>query len=306
MLTVESLNFHHLRYFWCVVNEGGILPASRKLRVSHPTVSAQLRALEEELGVELFDRSQRRLQLTDAGRAAFVHAQKIFDLGRGLLESLRHGPEPVPLRLGVTDDLPKLFVRQLLDPILSTEARPRLVVEEERHTTLLARLGLRELDLVFADAPTPSHLGLASDDRELGGCGLSFLAAPRLARDLQGSFPASLEGAPFLAPPRESRTARSLTRWLESADVRPHVVAEVADSALLKTLGGDGLGVFVVPRVAEAPAVEQHGVEVVGRIDAPRVHYYATRIGRVGPTSSESEAWIDRLVDHARALLAGR
>ena len=126
--SVESLNFHHLRYFWSTVREGGVLPASRRLRVSHPTVSAQLKELEAWLGVALFDRRGRALELTDAGKSAFEYADRIFGLGRDLLEALASGEVRPQLRIGVTDGLPKLFVRQLLEPLVAAPSRPRLVV----------------------------------------------------------------------------------------------------------------------------------------------------------------------------------
>src|SRR3954464_657371 len=64
-LPMEWLNYHHLLYFWTVVREGGVSRAAEKLRLAQPTVSAQVKVLEDTLGQPLFDRQGRRLILTD-------------------------------------------------------------------------------------------------------------------------------------------------------------------------------------------------------------------------------------------------
>jgi LysR family transcriptional activator of nhaA len=299
-LDVESLNFHHLRYFWCVVVEGGVLPASRRLRVSHPTVSAQIKALEDQLGVGLFDRRGRSLELTDAGKAAFAYADRIFALGRDFLAAMQRGPPRARLRVGVTDDLPKLFVRQLLEPALNAEPRPRLVVEEERQQTLLGRLLARQLDLVVSDAPAPPAFRSSVRDHRLGRSGSSFLAAPALADRLAPDFPASLHGAPLLAPLADGQLGQIARAWFLREGLAPDVIAEIADSALLKTLSRDGLGVTVVPTVAEAPARSSYGLRLVGRRAELEVEYFAAVVGEVEP-----EGWPGRIIAHARALLVG-
>lgn len=298
-LSVETLNFHHLRYFWCVVEEGGVLPASRRLRVSHPTVSAQLRELEGQFGAKLFERRGRNLELTPFGARVHGHAEKIFGLGRLMMEELLTGGDRPRLRLGVTDDLPKLFVRQLLEPALLASDGPRLSIDEERHRTLLGRLATRELDVVFSDAPTPPSFRLEADDHVLGQSGLSFLAAPKLRASLKGPFPHCLEGAPFLAPLGESRLGQSLARWMTDIGLTVDTVAEVADSALLKTLGGDGFGVFVVPRVSEDPALAVYGVETLGRAEDLTLEYFATTARR-----ASANPLIAQILDTARERLA--
>ncbi|MEL6183706.1 MAG: LysR substrate-binding domain-containing protein, partial [Myxococcota bacterium] len=253
-----------------------------RLRVSHPTVSAQIRELEGTLEVQLFERGGRSLELTEVGRRVFAHAERIFAAGRALIDDVRAGSARATLRIGVTDDLPKLLVRELLEPALEGRAEVRLTVDEERHRTLLGRLAVRELDLVLSDSPTPPAYRIQSEDRYLGHSGVSFLAAARLRARLEGPFPKCLAGAPFLAPLSDSRLGRLLETWFTEEGLGPDIVAEVADSALLKTLGSDGLGVFVVPRVAEAAACERYEVEVVGRVDALTVEYFATTPSRSG------------------------
>lgn len=146
---MEWLNYHHLRYFWLVVREGGVVPASRVLGISHPTVSAQLKQLEAALGQALFDRSGRRLQLTEAGRIAYRYADEIFSLGVEFVDAVRGADvgRPAELRVGITDVMPKLVVRRLLDPALHLGDPVKLICQHGRHDRLLAELALHSLDV---------------------------------------------------------------------------------------------------------------------------------------------------------------
>ncbi|HEX9189669.1 MAG TPA: LysR family transcriptional regulator, partial [Vicinamibacteria bacterium] len=102
---MEWLNYHHLLYFWAVAREGGVTRASEHLRLAQPTISGQLKALEEALGEKLFERTGRRLVLTDVGRVVFRYADEIFSLGRELQDTLKDRPtgRPVRFNVGVAD-----------------------------------------------------------------------------------------------------------------------------------------------------------------------------------------------------------
>jgi Transcriptional regulator len=78
---MEWLNYHHLLYFHMVAKCGSISAAGRELSLAPPTISAQLRSLEESLGEKLFAKSGRRLVLTDTGQLVMQYADEIFSLG---------------------------------------------------------------------------------------------------------------------------------------------------------------------------------------------------------------------------------
>lgn len=271
------LNYHHLHYFWLVVREGGIVPAATKLRVSHPTVSTQVRKLEEALGEALFDRSRRRLELTDIGKVAYEYAEQIFALGaemQGVLQG--HATDrPLKLSVGVTDAMPKLIVRQLLEPAFHLETPVRLLVREDRTDKVLAELAMGNLDVVLADTPIPSGSGLRAYSHQLGECGVTFFATPKAARRLRERFPESLDGAPFLAPTGDYVLRRALELWFDKVAVHPEIIAEFEDSALLKVFAQDGLGVFAAPSVM-ADAIEgQYGLRRIGSTDEVRERFFA-------------------------------
>ncbi|MBN1607731.1 MAG: transcriptional activator NhaR [Polyangiaceae bacterium] len=276
-LSAESLNYHHLLYFWVVAREGGLVPAGRVLRLSHPTLSAQIHALEDRLGEKLFTRVGRRLVLTDVGRVTLRYAEEIFGLGRELVEVVqgRSSGTPVRLDVGVLDVLPKLAVRRLLEPALKLAEPVRLVCHEGGFERLLAALAEHALDLVVADSPVPSGAAVKAHHHLLGECGVSFFATPSLASAHRRGFPGSLSAAPLLLPTESLNLRRSLNQWFDKHGIRQRVVAEFEDSALLEVFGAEGVGVFPAPTAVEKEVETRYGVVCLGRADGVVERFYA-------------------------------
>lgn len=279
---MEWLNYHHLLYFWVVVREGGLVPAGRVLRLSHPTLSAQVHALEGRLGHKLFTRVGRKLVPTDVGRMVYRYAEEIFSLGNELLEAVRGRPSGQPLRLdvGVLDAVPKLVVRRLLDPALRLAEPVRIVVHEGSYERLLSELALHNLDIVLADAPVPSGSSVRVFSHPLGECGVGIFGKAELARRYRRKFPGSLQGAPLLLPLEGSPLRRALEQWFESNRLRPRVVGEFEDDALLKVFGGDGLGLFPAPLAIQREVRSRHGVALLGELAGIRQRFYAVSVRR--------------------------
>jgi len=274
---VETLNYHHLRYFWVVAREGGLVQAGKVLHLSHPTLSAQIHALEDQLGEKLFTRAGRRLVLNELGRTVFRYADEIFSLGRELVDAVegRPGGQPLRLDVGVADVVPKLVVRRLLAPALGLPEPVRLVCHEASQEQLLADLSQHALDVIIADAPVPTGSAVRAFNHLLGETGVSFFGTPELVKDRQQGFPASLDGAPMLLPLENLTLRRALNQWFDRHHLRPRVVAEFEDSALLKVFGADGLGIFTAPSAVEREVEVQYGVRVLGRTEEVRERFYA-------------------------------
>jgi LysR family transcriptional activator of nhaA len=279
---MEWVNYHHLRYFWVVAREGGLVPAGKVLRLSHPTLSAQIHALEDQLGEKLFTKVGRKLALTEIGRVVFRYADEIFTLGREMLDTIKDRSTGQPLRLdvGVVDVVPKLVVRRLLEPALHLGQPVRIACHEDIHDKLLADLALHALDIVIADAPVPPGSTIRAFNHLLGETEVTLFGTPALVRAHRRGFPRSLNGAPMLLPLENLTLRRSLDQWFDRHGIKPRIVAEFADSALLNVFGADGLGIFAAPSVVEAEIVAQYGVQVLGRAQHVRERFYAISVER--------------------------
>lgn len=280
---MPALNYRHLLYFWTVAREGSIARASKQLHVTQPAISAQLHKLEQQLGEPLFAKRGRGLVLTEAGQTAFQYAEEIFSLGRELAETLRGRPTGKPMRLtvGVTDAFPKLLAYRLLAPALRQQDPPvHLVVHDDRPERLFAELAVHGVDLVLADSPLPPTVPVRAYNHLLGECGVSFFGSAALAEAHAADFPRSLDGAPVLLPTEGTTLRRSLAQWFGTAGVQPRIVAEVGDSALLKTFGQAGIAIFAAPSAIEAEIRRQYGVAVVGRAEEIRERFYAISVER--------------------------
>lgn len=274
---MEWLNYHHLLYFWMVARTGSVTAASKELGLTPPTVSAQVRQLEESIGEQLFRKRGRRLVLTDMGQVAFRYADEIFGLGRELVETLRgQSTSRAPtLHVGISDLVPKLISHRILEPLLELDPPIRLVCREGKTGALLASLATHELDVVLADEPTPSNVSVRAYNHLLGTSGVTFFARPDAAENLKRGFPESLSGHPMLLPMPNTPLRRSLDTWFARRSITPRVVAEFEDTALLKVFGEKGAGAFAGPTAIAGVIAEEYGVVPIGETDEVRESFYA-------------------------------
>jgi len=278
----NRLNYHHLLYFWTVAREGGISRAAEKLRLSQPAISAQIKALEAALGERLFQRQGRTLALTDVGRLVDRYATEIFTTGSEMLETLKGRPSAGAPRLavGVANAVPKLVVYRLLLPAIEGAAPAQISCSEGDPEQLLAQLATHALDVVISDTPAAPRVRVKVFNHLLGESGTTFFAGRALARRLRRRFPQSLGGAPMLLPTGNTSLRRALEQWFEAEGVRPRVVGEFEDPALLMTFGEGGRAVFAAPTAIEGEVLRSRRVVVVGRTAAVRERYYAISVER--------------------------
>jgi LysR family transcriptional activator of nhaA len=279
---MEWLNYHHLLYFWSVAKEGGVAKAASKLRLAHPTVSGQIRALEHALGEKLFVKQGRRLVLTEMGTVVYGYADEIFALGRELMDTVKSRPTGGPLRLvvGIADVVPKLIVKKLLDPARTGPTQVRMVCREGKTERLLTELASHNLDVVISDSPLPAGSTVRAFNHLLGECGMSVFARKDLAARYRKRFPKSLNGAPMLLPIEATTQRRALDVWFDANGVRPKIEAEFDDSALLNVFGQDGAGLFAAPTAIEGFIKKHYEVALVGRLPEIRERFYAISIER--------------------------
>jgi LysR family transcriptional activator of nhaA len=274
---VEWLNYHHLRYFWTVARKGGVRKAAEELHVSQPSISAQLRLLEESLGQKLFRRSGRNLVLTETGQLVLNYADEIFSAGRELMNAVkqRPGKHPVRVNIGLTDAFPKLIAFQILRAAFRSEAAVHMICREGEIGPLVNHLQSHRLDIVLADEPASSALKAKTFNHRLGRSGVTFCAVPSLAAKLRRNFPQSLDGAPALLPTQNMGMRAALETWFDSKAIRPRLVGEFEDSALMEVCSTGGRGFTAVHTVVDRAALKHFGLRVIARVDECGTDFYA-------------------------------
>lgn len=271
-----SFSYRHLYYFWAVAKAGGMARAAERLGMAVQTVSTQVRELERSLGYALLKPAGRGLVLTEAGQAALRQAEQIFQLGEMLPAVVRDAVSSPSVRLavGIADALPKLVVRHLMDPVMSEPAL-RLLCHQDEFEDLLGDLALHRLDVVLADRAAPNNFNLKLYSHSLGSSAMGWYAtAPLLAMARRG-FPKSLEKVPVLLPTSHAAVRNRLDRWFEQHGVKPHIVGEFEDSALLKTFGSGGMGVFPAPALVHDELIDRYAVKQVGPCEGVEEHFFA-------------------------------
>ncbi|MFC1681441.1 transcriptional activator NhaR [Pseudomonadota bacterium] len=274
---MKNLNLKHLRYFWVVASRGSITSASEVLHLTPQTISGQLRVLEDSVGTRLFEKSGRNLVLSDTGRVVFTYAEEMFRLEGELQDVLEGRPidKGLVLDVGISNIVPKLLAYRVLEPVMRMEEQVRLICHEAPLVDLLADLSVHKLDLVLADSPVSPVFHIKAYNHMLGECGISFFARGREAARYRKEFPGSLDGAPMLMPTSGSSLRRTLDQWLERGSIRPRIVAEFEDRALMKAFGEAGAGVFTSPTAVEDDVKAKYGVQVIARTDEMQERFYA-------------------------------
>lgn len=274
---MEWLNYHHLRYFYVAAKEGSLARAAAALHVSQPSISEQISELEGALGEALFQRVGRNNKLTDAGQVVFNYAEEIFTLGGELMNAVqqRPGVRTVRLNVGVADSFPKLVTNEILKPVFAQPQPVHIVCREGKLDDLLAQLVAHRLDVVLADEPAPSSTNFKVFSHALGESTVTLCAEPKLATKLKRNFPQSLNRAPALLPAENTVLRRVLETWFRAHDVKPNVVAECEDLALMKVLAAEGRGFIAVPTVALKEAVSRYQFRSLGQATGCHLQFCA-------------------------------
>ncbi len=275
---MDWLNYHHLHYFWTVAREGSMTRAAEVLHLTQPTLSAQVRQLEDRLGVRLFERQGRRLVFTKAGHTVYRYADEIFTLGQELQDVLR-GRSPdrsLTFGVGVVGGLPSGLIRALLQPILAMPEPIRLQCHEGDWERLVERLSRYELDVVLSDRAPQGRSRGRIYSHALGTFGVVIQGTASLIQRFSGPFPQNLQGAPFLFPAEGSTLRVEVERWFQQWGIRPMVRGVFEDAELLLALGRAGEGFFPVPDLGIL-AAKRHRV---GTLEGVRVPIHALSLER--------------------------
>ena len=289
-------SYRHLYYFWVVAREGGMARAAARLGMAVQTVSTQVRELERSLGHALLKPAGRGLALTEAGAAALRQADQIFQMGEQLPAAVRDaaGSTSVRLAVGISDGLPKLVVRRLLEPVIR-EPRLRLLCHEDEFDDLLGDLALHRLDVVLADRPAPPNPNLKLYGTTLGTSPVAWYGSASLHAQARRRFPRSLEEVPVLLPTSHGMLRASLDHWFDREGLQPRIAGEFEDSALLKTFGAGGMGVFPVAEWIAPLVTATYKVKRIGPCEGVEQRFFA-----IGTEKKVQHPLVRRLLDEAR------
>jgi LysR family transcriptional activator of nhaA len=298
MAHVEALNYQHLSYFVTIAAEGSLVGAGRRLRLTHSTLSAQLRALEQFLGGELFERRGRRLVLTPRGAEIAGFAGEIFRMGGELVELARGraAGRQAAFTVGVVGNVPKSVAQRLLAPVLVDPSWRPVTLRQDSLSRLIEELAAGRLHVVLSDE-LPRAGGFRLHAHALGATQVYLYAARAEARRYRREFPRSLDDAPLVLP-AAGTLRRSVERWLAERGLRINLAAAVEDSGMLRVIGGGGLGLFPVRAMLRTEVEESLGASSVGRLTGVRETYYALSVDR-----RIRHAAVAAIVENARAQL---
>ena len=280
---LQLMNYKHLHYFWVVAKEGSIARASERLNITPQTISGQLSMLEASLSVKLFVKAGRNIEITETGRLALNYADEIFSLGNELEQVLHNEPEGRPhlFRVGVADVVPKSIAQRILLPALKMQEPTRMICKETGLDNLLAELAVHRLDLVLADRPIPRNVSTRGFSHRLGECSISFFASNILIEKFNQPFPHCLNGAPILLPSAGNQLRSDIDQWLNESRIYPKVVAEFDDSALMKSFGQEGTGIFIAPTVIRNEVEDNFNVAAIGHVEEIKQTFYAISVQRL-------------------------
>lgn len=286
---MDGLNYHHLRYFKEVAQEGNLGRAAARLNVSQSALSIQIRQLEARLGHALFERVGRGLVLSEAGRIALDHAERIFGAGEELQAALAQSSSASPpLRVGALSTLSRNFQLQFLRPLLA-EGRYEIDLRSGNMRGLLAALDALELDVILT-TEVPDRAGQMP------------IAAQRIAEQpvalhgrperLAHSSLAKLLQAEAVILPTEQNISAGFQSLCARLGVQPRIAARVDDMAMVRLLTREGAGVSIAPSVVLADEIAAGTVqtapydlgivEVFYAVSAPRRFGHPALAGLLG------------------------
>lgn len=279
---MEWLNYHHLYYFWVVAKSQSIKQATLELNLSQPTISTQIKTLENALGEQLFIRQGKSLILSEQGKTVFRFADEIFSIGKEMIQTLKgiRVDRPIKFYVGISDIVPKLIAHHLLQPALDQFENLELHCHEGPTDELFLDLANHNLDLVITDTKPSNYYQTKLFSQTLGSSGVSFFGTKELLKKHPQKFPQCLNGAPLLMPSNQSYLRKGVELWLQEENIQPSRISEFDDTALMKVFGQFGNGFFFSPTVLEKDIESLYDVSRIARVSHLKERFYAVSADR--------------------------
>jgi LysR family transcriptional activator of nhaA len=286
------INYHHLYYFKTIAEEGSVSKAAEKLLIGQPTLSAQLKQFEDNLGIQLFERQHKRLFLTEQGKVALDYARNIFKMGSEMYEVLHDRIKPLKssVHIGALDSIPKLIIQQLVRGALKI-APCQVTLSEGPSGELLRELTSHRIDIVVtnflplgADAKGVLHKLISKKN-------IAFYGTPKF-KSLRKGFPKSISGHPMVLPTYDSKLRYDIDHWAKLHKLELNLAVESQDVAVKKLLAVAEVGLMAAASHTVVSQVLAGELIEIGQLQGVHEELYLLRANRKIPNPIS-----DRLVE---------
>ena len=275
-----NLNFNQLYYFYVVATEGSIKSATKKLHVTQPTISNQLKLLEDSLGYRLFERKNRRLEINEKGEALLQKAEKIFVLAEEMIHEANFGftTKRDKIRIGALPSLPNIFIHKFCLKIWKDPSYSLSILQAPLQE-LVEKLNNNKIDLILTDS---NYQKTRNRYRafNLGYQRIVVVASPGFA-NLKKGFPKSLQGQAYLGFTRQGQLQDEIDNFFQNNSVKPDRIGEVDDITLARVVAEKGICFSILPLDAVREPLRQKQLIKIAELPELKANFWAitTKLG---------------------------
>lgn len=269
------LNFQHLIYFREIARTGSIANASKKLLISPPALSSQLKILEGHIGKELFDRRGKKLIINKHGERVLKYADQIHFTAEELLYEVNNleSSDRTRLNIAYTTELPKVLALDVVET-LNKEFNIEISLFEGTLEGLARRMNNFELDIIFTNKPI-QNLGSEFVCKRFKSEQIALYGSEKF-KILKKGFPKSLVDQDFVLPTIHSDIRQSLDRWFYENEISYNLKAQVQDSSMKKELAINSLGIIPLSKLAAKKHVRAKILYHIGDLENLSEHFFYT------------------------------
>lgn len=249
---MSAIDLRLLRYFVIVAEEGHLTKAAQRIGIQQPPLSQQIRALEKELGVTLFRRLPRGMELTESGQALLIDARLILEQVNTTIEGVRRISlgESGRLAVGFTESAAlHPFIPAVIRAFRQKSPGVIMAVEESNTNDLVEDLRHNRLDVAFIRSPIGSAAGLKIETMLVEEMIVALPVTHKLAQRRKSLPLIALAEDDFILNRRPSGPGLydSVIAACRAAGFSPRVVQEARKNLSTLSLVAAGLGVSIVP-----------------------------------------------------------